>query len=92
MNKYDYDNELLSDLVAKSKSFADVARALGMKAKGGNYVTLKRHIELLGLDTSHFCGRAWSKGLKIPRVDIEDYLTNIKSITPYKLKLRLFSS
>ena len=91
MRKYDYDEDKLVELVAKSKSFADVARGLGMKAKGGNYETLKRHIVKLGLDTSHFVGRGWSKGLSIPPVDIDEYLSNKRRITPYRLKLRLFS-
>ena len=88
--KYDYSEDTLKKLVDESYSYAEVARKLGMCSKGGNYNTLRRHIEKLGLDTSHFLGRGWSKNKKVqPKVPIELYLNNSKPITSWKLKNKL---
>ncbi|MFJ8348950.1 HNH endonuclease [Streptomyces sp. NPDC094153] len=32
---------------------------LGLAPRGGNYVTVKRYIQVLGLDTSHWLGQSW---------------------------------
>lgn len=31
---------------------------------GGNYKTVKNNLEKFGIDTSHFTGQRWNKGLK----------------------------
>lgn len=91
LTKYDYSQDVLEKLVKESTSYSEVARKLGMHSKGGNYNTLRRHIIKLGFDTSHFLGMGWSKNKKIPpKVPIEAYLNNSKSISSWKLKNRLF--
>lgn len=56
----------LARAVAVSKSLAAVLRELNLKVGGGTYLTLKRRIAQLGLDTSHFTGKGWAKGAKNP--------------------------
>lgn len=40
--------------VAKHSNFTDVLRELGLRPAGGNHESMKRHIDRLRLDTSHF--------------------------------------
>lgn len=47
------DDELTA-AVAQSHSIAAVCRAVGIRAAGGNYRSIKQHIARLGLDTTHF--------------------------------------
>ena len=55
--KYKYTNEQFIEVVNSSYSIAQVAQALGIKAAGGNYTTIKNKIKALQLDTSHFTGQ-----------------------------------
>lgn len=56
------DENSFSDTVKHSKSIAQVIRKLGLIPAGGNYQTIKRQINLLNLDTSHFTGQGHLKG------------------------------
>lgn len=56
----------LAEAVAASWSVAGVIRALGLQIGGSRYVTIKRRIAELGLDTSHFTGRGWTRGRRNP--------------------------
>lgn len=51
----------LSIAVANSRSVAEVLKFLGLKPTGGNYDSMRRHIDRLQLDCSHFAGQAWSR-------------------------------
>lgn len=61
-----YSDDDIRQAVAVSFTIANVLRLLGVQPKGGNYATLRRAIARLGLDTSHFKGQSWSKGLTRP--------------------------
>jgi hypothetical protein len=58
------DQDIL-DAVKSCRSFAQVLSKLGMRP-GRAQSTLKRRVELLGIDTSHFSGMAWRKGNRVP--------------------------
>ena len=49
-----YTQEQLVEAVASSKDIRQVCLKLGLRGRGGNYDTIRRHISHLGLDTSHF--------------------------------------
>jgi hypothetical protein len=49
-----YPNEMLAAAVAESKTMVEVATRLGATPVGGTIAHLKRRIDLLGLDVSHF--------------------------------------
>jgi hypothetical protein len=66
MARHRYDDDDIRRAVAESYTIANVLRLLGVQPKGGNYAVLRRAIARLGLDTSHFKGQAWSKGLTRP--------------------------
>ena len=59
-----YTKELLEELVKKSKSVAQVIRAMGLREAGGTYSHIQRKIKEYGIDKSHFLGFGWSKGRK----------------------------
>lgn len=58
--------------VKLSKSLAEVLRKLNLKPLGGNFLTLKRNIQRLKLNTNHFTGQAWSKNKVLK--DINSYI------------------
>jgi len=51
------DDELVA-AVATSHSIRTVLEKIGLTPAGGNYETVKKHIQELNLDTSHFLGQA----------------------------------
>ncbi|ABG93247.1 conserved hypothetical protein [Rhodococcus jostii RHA1] len=57
-----YTREVLEQAVAESTSYAGVMRYLGLKPAGGTHAHLRRRINTLGIDTSHFTGQAHTKG------------------------------
>ncbi|HEY2205995.1 MAG TPA: HNH endonuclease signature motif containing protein, partial [Pseudonocardia sp.] len=48
------------------QSVSDVMRRLGYQPNGGMHRMFTAKITNLGLDTSHFVGRGWSRGRKVP--------------------------
>ena len=88
--KHHYKKETLSRICAESYSYRQCLDKMGIVPAGGNYACLKRHIQLHGIDISHFTLQGWSKGKIIgPKRPLEDYLTNKISIQSWKLKKRL---
>ncbi len=85
-----YTDEQLIQAVKNSTSVRQVLIRLGVVPRGGNYSTLYRAFNRLGLDTSHFTGQASNRGRKFGfKRPIEDYLQNKHSIQSFKLRNRL---
>ena len=64
-----------------------------MVEAGGNYEQVKKYLERYKIDTSHFTGKAWNKGLKgigQPIIPLKDILVENSSYQSFKLKKRLF--
>jgi hypothetical protein len=60
VTKYrNYSEDDIRTAVLSSKSIAEVLRKLELAPVGGNYGTVKKKITELGVDISHFTGRAW---------------------------------
>lgn len=57
------DNQFIS-AVQSSFSYAQVIQKLGLRVAGSNYDTVKRKIEELHLNTSHFTGQGWNCGCR----------------------------
>ena len=64
MAKRSWTETQLRKAVKKSPSYRQVLSSLGLKEAGGNYEQLKKYIKEYKLDTKHFKGQAWNKGLK----------------------------
>lgn len=85
-----WSDDELKAAVASSTSLAQVIDQLGLRVAGGNYATLRKAIEEAGLDTAHFRGQSWNKGLVTgPARPLGDYLSNQFPISSHRLKLRL---
>ncbi|NQV88932.1 MAG: HNH endonuclease [Parcubacteria group bacterium] len=76
-----------------SRSIRQVIEKIGLVPAGGNYEQIKRYLKEFDIDTSHFRGQGWLKGLKVstkPAIHLSKILTKNSSYQAYKLKLRLF--
>ena len=88
-----WDIKKLKLVVKNSKSVRQVIYKLGLVPAGGNYDQIKKYIRLNKLDTKHFTGRAWNKGMRgigKPLIITEDILKKNSNFQSFKLKLRLF--
>lgn len=87
MSKYNWDLDKIKEAVKESVNFSEVLEKLEIPRQGNNGKTLRGILDNNNIDYSHFTGRAreYTKN----EVDIEEYLSNRKSITSYKLKERL---
>jgi len=57
-----YTSEELENAVTSSLTIRAVLDKLGLTPAGGNYEMIKKRIQELGLDTSHFLGQAILRG------------------------------
>ena len=84
MAKYtNWKKETLEEIVAKSSSFAECLRHMGLVQAGGNYANLQRNIDKYNITTSHMIGQAHNKGKEIKVFD--------NLIKPSSIKKRLIS-
>jgi HNH endonuclease len=87
------DQEIL-DAVKTSRSFAQVLNKLGVRP-GRAQSTLKRRVQMLGIDTSHFTGMAWRRGSRVPvtpAFPLEEILVAGRLTPTNKLKHRLLEA
>lgn len=85
----------LREAVSRSKSIRDLIQNLGLIPAGGNYGQCYLYIERYGIDISHFTGKAWCKGMKIPKEPVysmAQLLVPDARTSRVNLKRRLFSS
>jgi hypothetical protein len=87
---YKYTDEQLRDAVSDSNSFSRVLATLSMQKSGAAVTVLKRRIDELSLDTSHFySSKGQQRGIK--RETDEYLVANGPEIGSHDLKKRLFS-
>ncbi len=68
---------------------------LGLVPAGGNYSQCYFYIDKYNIDTSHFVGQAWHKGISIPREPIytlDELLVAGRPTARRNLKRRLFAA
>lgn len=63
-NRATFTKEKLETVVPKVTTYADVARAFGVKPLGGTLVAIRKAIQKFDIDNSHFIGQAYNKGKK----------------------------
>lgn len=88
-----YTKEELTSAISSSFSIAEVCRKLGIAPYGSNYRTIHKLIKEYSIDTSHFIGQGWNKGLKKPikiAKPINEILIEYSTYSSTKLKNRLF--
>lgn len=89
-----WTDEQLIEAVKISYSIRSILLKLNLVPAGGNYTQVKNRISDLDIDTTHFKGKAWNKGLTYEskrKQDIELLLVWGSRVQSYKLKKRLFS-
>ncbi|MEK6860481.1 MAG: hypothetical protein AABY07_00785 [Nanoarchaeota archaeon] len=85
-----YTKEQLIEAVANSTSIRQTLFKLDVIPAGGNYQVIKNYIKNLSLDTSHFKGMGWCKGMIFgEKRPVEDYLSNNFQINSHRLRKRL---
>jgi predicted nucleic-acid-binding Zn-ribbon protein len=62
-SKLTWNVKILPKIVEKSFSVDSVLKQLDLKLTGGNRETVKRYINSMNLDTSHFTGQGHRKGI-----------------------------
>ena len=93
MRNKKWTNHDLQIAIQSSSSIRQVIAKLGLIPAGGNYVQVTKQIALLKLDTSHFLGRGWNKGMhfaKVPAKPLAEVLQKNSHVQSFKLKKRLF--
>lgn len=94
MRKKKWSEAQLKNAIKTSLSTRQVLHKLGLVPAGGNYEQIAKYIKKLKLDTKHFKGKAWNKGLTgigKPRIPLEDILKKETYFQSFKLKKRLFA-
>jgi len=95
MGKRSWTEKELLNSVKKSTSIRQVIFSLGLVPAGGNYSQIKKYFEELEINTQHFKGRGWNKGLTgigKPRIALDKILIKDRHFQSYKLKKRLYSA
>lgn len=94
MRRRSWTKTQLIKAVKKSPSLRQVLNTLGLRAAGGNYEQIQKYIRELSLNTKHFKGKGWSKGMigiGKPRIPLEKILIKNSYFQSFKLKKRLFA-
>jgi hypothetical protein len=87
-----FSDEDLVEAVRAETSVHGVLRRLGYDTSGGMFRFVVSHIRRLDLDTSHFRGQAWARGLKRPSkrlTPLDELLVRGSTIGSSSLRVRL---
>jgi hypothetical protein len=85
VRKYrNYNDDDIINGAKQVKSIAGLLKILGLKPVGGNYANIKRRIQKLNIDTSHWTGMAWSRGQQLK--DWSSYSKGVH-LKPHLIKL-----
>ena len=93
MSRRSWTNEELELAVNTSTSVRQVLKKLRLREAGGNYEQVRRYIDELKIDSSHFRGKGWSRGLRgigVYRIPLKEVLVKNSTFQSHKLKNRLF--
>lgn len=89
-----WNEQDLVKAVASNTSIRGTLKSINLRPTGGNYNVIKIKILELKLDTAHFKGKAWNKGLvgttRSNRIATQDLLQKNSHFQSFKLKKRLF--
>lgn len=91
MKKYNYDKDKVCAAVAKSTTYTEVLEYLGIPSRGGNNATIKRVIDGIGLDVSHFMGRR-ANTVYHKDIPLDEYINGGKKIKSAHLLAKLIKA
>jgi hypothetical protein len=78
-----YTDEQVITYASEVKSIAGLLKKLKLKPAGGNYTSIKRILQQLNVNTSHWTGSTWNKDAQLK--DWSDY-TKVNSIKKHLIK------
>lgn len=87
-----WTDEQLIKSVKTNDTMIGVIRSLGLSESGGNHVSIRKHINRLNLDTSHFLGKAWVRNpiRNHPnKIELTDILVKDSTYSTSNLRIRL---
>jgi hypothetical protein len=90
-----WSEDQLRIAVKRAKSVRQVLSLIGLRVAGGNYKQIAKYLKFYKIDTSHFWGQAWNKGLKgigRPIRKLDEILVKGSTFQTYQLKKRLFNA
>ena len=94
MRRRSWTADQLAAAVKTCFSLRQVIAKLGLIEAGGNYEQVRKYIKEYSLDSSHFKGKLWNKGLRgigRPHIRTQDILVRESYFQSFKLKNRLFT-
>ncbi len=80
-----YTNDDIIKIASEVKNMASLLCRLDLKCAGGNYINMKRKLQKLDIDCSHWTGQGWNKGQRLK--DWSDY-TKICCLKRHLIKER----
>ena len=80
-----YTDEQIIEYAKEVKSIAELLKRIGKKPAGGNYISIKKLIQKLNVNTDHWTGQAWNKDQQLK--DWKDY-TKAVHLKPHLIKHR----
>jgi len=89
-----WNEKQLRDAVKKSTSIRQVLKKLELVEAGGNYAQIKKYFNFYNVNTAHFKGRGWNKGMRgigKPLIPLEKILVKNSTYQSFKLKKRLYT-
>jgi hypothetical protein len=81
----DYSDEDVVKNAKEVKSISGLLRSLGLVTAGGNFANMKKTLQRLKVDTSHWTGQGWSKGQQLK--DWSEYTKAVR-LKPHLIKKR----
>jgi len=92
MSKRKYTDSEFREAVRGSNTRAEVMRKLGLSVSCGNYRTVNRLVGELGLDISHFTGKAHGTSIPRNKKALSEVMVANSSYNPGHLKARLIKN
>lgn len=81
----EYSDDDIRIAAQKVYSIAGLLKELNLAVAGGNYANIKRKLQKLKIDCSHWTGMAWNKGQQLK--DWSEY-TRVANLKPHLIKKR----
>ena len=86
MRKYkNYTDEQIIELCKKVNSMSQLLQELNLKPAGGNFANMKKILQRLNIDNSHWVGQAWNKSQRLK--NWQDYSRSV-NMKPHLIKER----
>ena len=60
-----YTDENIIEYSKEVKSISGLLKKLNLRPTGGNYSNMKKNLQRLDIDTSHWTGQGWNKGQQL---------------------------